>query len=624
MNKTLLLIICDFLLLNLIHFTSWDTLDNETENPATGGSTTATVGAGGMGDISQDLELVTRQYRDIEDKLRKAQSTNFAMMAQMSDNEEQAAKRLAAVADLAKEWKGAFDKSAATNEQNLLVIQGISNDKKVALAERERERKLNEEKKKVIDSLQDDKNKLDVELANANKNINGLSNTVYNLSTDIGDLKKQIGGLTNQIGGLNIALNNASGDVEAAKKMAADERARANAAFAAKATAERAQTAAETKALAETQRANIATQNAAVERARADTSARVAAGAKVEQARAEKEAQAAKAQAAQTMVQANNAVKAARVETQGARAQTEVARTAATTARAQTAKTEQNLAVAVRENTDLKATVENERTDKIIAQKAAEELREEILKEVKDKPINANTMATLYLMNQVNLNLQAKRSLLGSSDNAPTVLFETMENVGGKKTRYVYALAHSSETPFKLNEKALGMRSAQGSVSAGNGMPQSLPQVRFLADDPRMVLFPIGPADSPKVKAVGVKPYKLASKPFKFPKAFIMSKNGRKFGEMQFNRDLTNTGYVKVDRIFFNFSGKFNPAKGDLVFSQTGELIGIMTSNKYCRVIENTTPAYGITFGSELNARAIALGLSRMKSIVNTKPFALQ
>jgi len=617
MNKTLLLIICDFLLLNLIHFTSWDSLDNETENPATGGSTTATVGAGGMGDISQDLELVTRQYRDIEDKLRKTQSTNFAMMAQMSDNEEQAAKRLAAVADLAKEWKGAFDKSAATNEQNALVIQGLSEDKKVALAERERERKLNEEKKKVIDNLQDDKNKLDVELANANKNINGLSNTVKNLSGTIGDLKTAIGGL-------EVKFNKASDDAESARKMAAEERERAITALKAQATAERAQTAAETKALAETQRANIATQKAAAERALADTSARVAAAAKVEQARAEKEAQAAKAQAAQTMVQANNAVKAARVETQAARAQTEVARNAATTARAQTAKTEQNLAVAVRENTDLKATVENERTDKVIAQKAAEELREEILKEVKDKPINANTMATLYLMNQVNLNLQAKRSLLGSSDNAPTVLFETVENVAGKKTSYVYALAHASETPFKLNEKSLGMRSATGSVSAGKGAPQTLPQVRFLADDPRMVLFPIGPADSPKVKAVGVKPYKLASKPFKYPKAFIMSKNGRKFGEMDFKIDPGNPGYVKVDRIFFNFGGRFNPVKGDLVFSQTGDLIGIMTSNKFCRVIQNTTPAYGITFGPELNARAIALGLSRMKSIVHAKPFALQ
>lgn len=617
MNKTLLLIICDFLLLNLIHFTSWDSLDNETENPATGGSTTATVGAGGMGDISQDLELVTRQYRDIEDKLRKTQSTNFAMMAQMSDNEKQAAKRLAAVADLAKEWKGAFDKSAATNEQNALVIQGLSQDKKVALAERERERKLNKEKQETIDNLQDDKNKLDVELANANKNITGLSNTVKNLNGTIGDLKTAIGGL-------EVKFDKASGDAEAARKMAAAERARADAAAKAQATAERAQTAAETKATAEANRANIATKRAAAERALAETSARVAAAARVNQARAEKEAQAAKAQAAQTMVQANNAVKAARVETQAARAQTEVARTAATTARAQTAKAEQKLAVAVRENTDLKATVAEEREDKVIAQLAAEDALRILETELGNKPINANMMATLYLKNRVDLNLHAKRSLLATRDNSPTVLFETEEMLGGRKTRYVYALAHASETPFKLDEKSVGLRSAQGSVSAGNSVPQNLLQVRFLDDDPRMVLFPIGPADSPRVKAVGVKPYKLASKPFKFPKAFIMSKNGRKFGEMDFKIDPANPGYVRVDRIFFNFGGRFNPAKGDLVFSQTGDLIGIMTSNKFCRVIQNTTPAYGITFGSELNARAIALGLSRMKSIVNAKPFALQ
>ena len=606
MNKTLLLIICDFLLLNLIHFTSWDTLDNETENPATGGSTTATVGAGGMGDISQDLELVTRQYRDIEDKLRKAQSTNFAMMAQMSDDEEQAAKRLAAVADLAKEWKGAFDKSAATNEQNLLVIQGISNDKKVALAERERERKLNEEKKKVIDNLQDDKNKLDVELANANKNINGLSNTVKNLSGTSGSLE-------GKIGGLEVKFDNASKNANEANKRAAEADARAREAAKAQATAERAQTAAESKALAEANRANIATQRAAVERARADTSARVAAASKVEQARAEKEAQTAMAQA-----------KTARVETQAVRAQTEVARNAATTARAQPAKAEQNLAVAVRENTGLKATVSEERQDKEIAQEAAEVAQRMLETELGNKPINANMMATLYLKNRIDLSLYAKRSLLAARDNSLTVLFETEEIISGKKTSYVYALAHVSETPFKLDEKALGLRSAQGSVSAGNGAPQALPQVRFLADDPRMVLFPIGPANSPKVKAVGVKPYKLAIKPFKFPTAFIMSKNGRKFGEMDFKIDPANPGYVKVDRIFFNFGGRFNPVKGDLVFSQTGDLIGIMTSNTYCRVIQNTTPAYGITFGPELNARAIALGLSRMKSIVNTNPFALQ
>ena len=224
----------------------------------------------------------------------------------------------------------------------------------------------------------------------------------------------------------------------------------------------------------------------------------------------------------------------------------------------------------------------------------------------------------------IRLDFEFKRSLISSRSNLSTILFETEEIIGGKKISYVYALAHTSETPFKLDEKSSGLRSAQGSVSAGNGALQPLPQVRFLENDPRVVLFPIGPADSPKVKAVGIKPYKLASNPFKFPKAFIMSKNGRKYGEMDFKIDPANPGYVKVDRIFFNFGGRFYPAKGDLVFSQTGDLIGIMTSNKYCHIIRNTNPAYGITFGSELNARAIALGLSRMKSIINAKPFALQ
>ena len=39
MNKTLLLIICDFLLLNLIHFTAWDELEKDAkENPGAGGT----------------------------------------------------------------------------------------------------------------------------------------------------------------------------------------------------------------------------------------------------------------------------------------------------------------------------------------------------------------------------------------------------------------------------------------------------------------------------------------------------------------------------------------------------------------------------------------------------------
>ena len=72
MNKTLLLIICDFLLLNLIHFTAWDTLDEQVEQEAATGGSTEALARPGMGDISRDLELITQQYKNTEAELKTA------------------------------------------------------------------------------------------------------------------------------------------------------------------------------------------------------------------------------------------------------------------------------------------------------------------------------------------------------------------------------------------------------------------------------------------------------------------------------------------------------------------------------------------------------------------------
>ena len=175
----------------------------------------------------------------------------------------------------------------------------------------------------------------------------------------------------------------------------------------------------------------------------------------------------------------------------------------------------------------------------------------------------------------------------------------------------------------------LAFRGGRGALKPGNGEAQALDHCRFLKDDPRVIILPLGPQSSPKVKALGVKPYKLAAKPFKFPEAFIMNKNGRKFGTVAFKIDPKNRGYVKVDRIFFNFGGKFNPAKGDLVFSQTGELLGIMANNKYCLVIQNTTPAGAIIFKQDKDkpwddSARITIVLEEMQKLIAAKPFALR
>ena len=133
------------------------------------------------------------------------------------------------------------------------------------------------------------------------------------------------------------------------------------------------------------------------------------------------------------------------------------------------------------------------------------------------------------------------------------------------------------------------------------------------------MIAPVGPPDSPQVKALDVKPYKLAAKPFKFPKAFIMKRDGRSFGEVIFRMDPLNRDYVKFDKsLVRSIMGDFSPSQGDLVFSQTGELLGIMANNRYCHVITGVSPADAVVFGQH-QSNSLASKLAKMHALVKAK-----
>ena len=314
--------------------------------------------------------------------------------------------------------------------------------------------------------------------------------------------------------------------------------------------------------------------------------------------------------AAQQITGANTRVVNAEKEVKVAVAKTQAAKV-------QVAETSKKLAVADAKTEELTKDVVQEKTEKLIAQKAVQELRDNIAKRIPDQPINANTMATLYFQNQLELQLQSIGGFWKKTAS-PTVLIEVME----KGSPYVHAITHVQDTPYQLGRRFVAFRESYGVLASRKSKTLALDHVRFLKADPRLIIIPVGPPASPQVKALGVKPYKLAAKPFKFPKAFIMSKNG-KYGTVEFKIDRKYKGYVKVDRIFFNFAGKFNPAKGDLVFSQTNELLGIMANNKYCLVIQNAKPAGAITFGKNDSSK-VAQVLGTMQKLIAAKPFALQ
>ena len=566
MNKTLLLILCDFLLLNLIHFTAWDKLDKESESTrAQGGAEKAGV----MGDPTRDLELAAVRIKEREEDLKNQMAAVAALRNALTSTKEEMGNQLAAAnikgnqlaAALSAEQQARADKEKAlssTETQRLAILKEFEKQQaRAAEAKQERE-----------------------ELATNNK-----------------DLTNRISQLTASIGDLNVSLNDEkakvsdlSAELRAAEAIAEREK---QAATAAKTEAKAAQQ------VAATANTRAATANAEAQAAKSNAQAQIA---KVE-SMAEK-----RVQAANTI--ANTALK--RVET----AQAEVVAT--TKAKAQV---EQALAATSAEKQELTKAVINEKQDKEIAQAAAQQLRDEIAKKIPDQPINANMMATLYSQNRVNLLTTAARTLSKPKKESNTILIEVLEYdpATRKSSPYIHAITHVRETPYRLAANALGWRESAASLSGPNTGAQPLHHVRFLKSDPRIVIAPVGPPDSPQVKALGVKPYKLAAKPFKFPKAFIMKRDGRSFGEVVFRMDPRNRDYVKFDKsLVRSIMGDFSPSQGDLVFSQTGELLGIMANNRYCHVITGVSPAGAVVFGQH-QSNSLAGTLAKMHALVKAK-----
>src|SRR6266571_5262130 len=114
----------------------------------------------------------------------------------------------------------------------------------------------------------------------------------------------------------------------------------------------------------------------------------------------------------------------------------------------------------------------------------------------------------------------------------------------------------------------------------------------------RVVLIPVSAAQR---RQLGCKVYRVSSDPFKFQDAVLVGAKEGYYGECKFQIDLSTPEYVKLDHNFLKgLFGKFNPSRGDLVLSKTGELLGIMANNSYCMMLHNFNAVAPFPFGKDL------------------------
>jgi hypothetical protein len=270
-----------------------------------------------------------------------------------------------------------------------------------------------------------------------------------------------------------------------------------------------------------------------------------------------------------------------------------------------------------------------ERAEKARAQQQAAKLAEgvttlatnssQLAQEIREnRPLASNTIFNDFVTNAVAEQFVAsKPGFFGGESTkergAKTVLVTDGTNI--------FAACHVQDTPLTFWIPPTDWQGLTG-VLARDGGAVNLKSLAFSAVDPRIMLMPVSLADA---KQLGGKIYRLSSDPFKFQDAVVVGAQEDYYGECKFQIDVKTPDYVKLDHGFFKgLFGKFNPSRGDLVFSRTGEVLGIMANNSYCLVFHKFNPTASIALGQDMRKQYLADTLSRFYVAVTRMPGELQ
>ncbi len=248
-----------------------------------------------------------------------------------------------------------------------------------------------------------------------------------------------------------------------------------------------------------------------------------------------------------------------------------------------------------------------------LAEKSGE-LRQEIRE---NRPLTGNIIFSGFFSNRVESEFTARKSgLLGQSGDTRTTR-TILVSSGGQ----VYAIYHAQETLLNVTAGQANWDYLFANVRRGFALI-SLESVSFLQRDPRVVLAPV---TADQAKELGVAVYPLAKEPFKFSEAVLVGGGEGYHGEAPFQVDPETPAYVRMQRERFSkLFGKFTPSSGDLVFSKTGEVLGIMVNSEYCLVLDDLTPGGSVTLGASIQNPKNAAVLSNLGVRVSMLPTKVQ
>jgi hypothetical protein len=235
-----------------------------------------------------------------------------------------------------------------------------------------------------------------------------------------------------------------------------------------------------------------------------------------------------------------------------------------------------------------------------------------------NRALAPNTIFSDFVTNRVQARLLASRSGIFGMDASKSKTAETVLVTDGAK---IYALCHVQDTPLILWDPGTDWAGLDGTL-VHNQAQVPIHSLSFHLQDPRVVFMPVTQSEA---RQLGCKVYPISSDPYKFQDAVLVGAQEGYYGQCSFQMDLNTPQYVKLDRnLLKGLFGKFNPSRGDLVFSRTGELLGIMANSTYCLMLHDFTATATFQFGPDVRAQRTGDALSRLYSYVFNLPLRLK
>ena len=217
-------------------------------------------------------------------------------------------------------------------------------------------------------------------------------------------------------------------------------------------------------------------------------------------------------------------------------------------------------------------------------QAAAQEENFRKLSERQTKTVNE--IFSKYEENKIKLTFTySHTSGLFSKETAETFTMDTIIMVDGS---FAYSLVHAKDSPFKLEPRPRKLIKVSGEITSPKlKSPIPVTEIAFM-DDPRILIVPlyINPAELRKTSTIEL--FSSPDNPYLFSEAVVVDAKDGRFGQTDFVRDERDARYIKVSHTRFAFvTGAFDPGKGDLVFSQKGEVLGILVNRDYAFHVKN-------------------------------------